>query len=137
MADTPYRVTIIVDPEFGDRLRLVVTPVWIADTPINRAAAERVWSERPDEPHTNGVTTFQIDPNSTPDEWCAGILDAVDLHHGENSDSPPYSVVDVIGTRLTIGLRQAFTKYGLKEFVNGVTGFQASKPTKGELQLCV
>ncbi|MCM3870506.1 MAG: hypothetical protein ND895_07435 [Pyrinomonadaceae bacterium] len=125
MSDTPYKVTIIVDPEFGDRLQKVEPPVWIADTPVNRAAAERVWSECPEESHLNGVTTFQIDLNLTADEWCAGILSAVDLHHGEYSHRPPYSVVEVIGTRLTIGLRQAFSKYGLKEFVKGADGFRA------------
>jgi hypothetical protein len=130
MADTPYRVTIIVDPEFGDRLRMVATPVWIADTPVNRAAAKSVWSETPNASHTNGVTTFKIDPNSTPDEWCAGILDVVDIHHDEYSHTPPYSVIEVIGTRLTTGLRKAFAQYGLKEFVKGADGFQASHSTR-------
>jgi hypothetical protein len=39
MVDIPNAVTIVVDPEFGDRLYAVAkeTAVWIVDTPLNRA----------------------------------------------------------------------------------------------------
>jgi hypothetical protein len=73
------------------------------------------------------VTTFQVERNSTPEEWCAGILGAVDLHHGEYAHDPPYAVVEVIGAPLTIRLRQAFGEYELNAFVEMAAGFQASR----------
>lgn len=129
MADAPNIVTIVVDPEFGDRLYAVAkeTPVWIVDTPANRAAAEVVRAQNPEQHHPSGVTTFQIGRNSTPEEWCANILGAVDLHHGEYSHESPYEVVEVIGTPLTIRLRQAFSEYELSAFVERAAGFQASR----------
>ncbi|MGH9872858.1 MAG: hypothetical protein ACRD9S_10380 [Pyrinomonadaceae bacterium] len=115
MVDAPYTVTIVVDPEFGDRLYAVAkeTPVWIVDTPVNRAAAEVVRAQNSEQCHQSGVTTFQMERNSTPEEWCANILGAVDLHHGEYSHDPPYAVVEVIGAPLTVRLRQAFGEYQL------------------------
>jgi hypothetical protein len=129
MADVSKTVTIVVDPEFGDRLYAVAkeTPVWIVDTPINRAAAEVVRAQNPEHHPPSGVTTFQVERNSTPDEWCANILGAVDLHHGEYSHDPPYAVVEVIGAPLTIRLRQAFSEYELNAFVERAADFQASR----------
>ena len=128
MADALNTVTIVVDPEFGDRLYAIIkeTPVWIVDTPVNRAAAEVVRAQNPEQGHPSGVTTFQIERNSTPEEWCANILGAVDLHHGEYSHGP-YEVVEVIGAPLTIRLRQAFSEYELNAFVERAAGFQASR----------
>jgi len=127
MADAPNTVTIVVDPEFGERLCAVAkeTPVWIVDTPLNRAAVEVAWN--PEQHLPNGVTTFRVEPNSTPEEWCAKILGTVDLHHGEYSQDPPYAVVEVIGTPLTNRLRQAFSEYELNAFAERVSGFRASR----------
>jgi hypothetical protein len=129
MANAPNTVTIVVDPEFGDRLYAVAkeTPVWIVDTPLNRAAAEFVRAQNPEHRPPSDVTTFQVDRDSTPEEWCANILGAVDLHHGEYSDDPPYTVVEVIGAPLTVKLRQAFSEYELNAFVERAAGFQASR----------
>jgi hypothetical protein len=129
MADAPNTVTIVVDPEYGDRLNAEAkeTPVWIVDTPVNRAAAEVVRAQNPGQRHQSAVTTFRIERNSTPEEWCANILGAVDLHHGEYSHDPPYVVVEVIGALLTVRLRQAFSEYQLNAFVERAAGFQASR----------
>jgi len=129
MADAPNTVTIVVDPEFGDRLYAVAkeTPVWIVDTPVNRAATEVVRAQNPEHHHPGGVTTFQIARNATPEEWCANILATVDLHHGEYSHDPPYTVVEVIGAPLTIRLRQTFSEYELNAFVEKEDGFGASR----------
>jgi len=129
MADAPKTVTIVVDPEFGDRLYAVAkeTIVWIVDTPLNRAVAEFVRAQNPEQRHLSGVTTFQVERNATPEEWCATILRAVDLHHGQYSHDPPYAVVEVVGAPLTIRLRQAFSEYELNAFVERAAGFQASR----------
>src|SRR6266446_5955338 len=43
MKEAPYKVYVVVDRAFGDRLHELRTsiPVWIVDTPLNRAAALR------------------------------------------------------------------------------------------------
>ncbi len=47
VADMPYVVGIVIDPESGERVRglLERMPVWLAEMSTNRAAAERYWRE--------------------------------------------------------------------------------------------
>jgi len=47
MPDPSYRVSIVVDPNFGSRLHELAARmhVWAVDTPPNRAAAERIWAK--------------------------------------------------------------------------------------------
>src|SRR5262249_1936725 len=110
MDAAPYVVGVVLDTAFGVRLtKLAATmPVWIVDTPINRAAAEDVWRYHRGQPHTEGVTTFAVDSNQEPEEWLLGVLETVDLHHGIHSHTPPYSAIEVIGVHLTHQLRAAF-----------------------------
>jgi hypothetical protein len=91
-------VAIIVDPRYEDELHILSEqiPVWIVDTPPNRALAEEVWKRSPNLVRSAGVTTFKVDLTETPAQWCAGILPTVDLHHGEPFHHPPYEIVDVI-----------------------------------------
>src|SRR5262245_46789716 len=117
MMPTPYCVAIVLETDLGDRLGELAArmPVWIVDTPANRAAAQRYWAHNPGRPHTEGVTTFVLDA-SRPDDL-ADVLSEVDLHHGEYSHDPPYSVVEVFGADLTPALRQAFAEFGLTRFI--------------------
>jgi hypothetical protein len=128
MEFSSYKITIVVDPEFGDRLSTLATarPVWIADTATNRKAAERHWREHEHEPDRGGVTTFRFDPTDTPEDQCAGILETVYRHHGPDADDPPCTVIEVIGARLTSALRSAFGEYGVAYFAERPDGFQAS-----------
>ena len=47
MPDPSYRVSIVVDQNFGSRLHELAARmhVWAVDTPPNRAAAERIWAK--------------------------------------------------------------------------------------------
>ena len=60
MAVVPYKVYVVVDREFGEKLSELEkgVPVWIVDTPTNKPAAQRFWNEHPDENHLTGITTF-------------------------------------------------------------------------------
>jgi hypothetical protein len=133
MPNSPYKVSIIVDPEFGNRLQIVAneTPVWIVDSPLNKSAAEDLWKSHRKQSYLDGVTTFHVEPNSTPEKWCANIIGTVDEHHGEYSHDPPYSIVEVIGVKLTTRLRHAFEECGLNEFVETTEGFEAKGSTVG------
>lgn len=120
-------VEIVVDPEFGERLLSIDSgaTVWIADTPVNRPVAESVWSSIAGA-GSPSITTFKVDRNKTPEQWCRGILPSIDLHHGQYSQTPAYSIVDVIGAGLTPELREAFAEYGFASFAERSDGFRAT-----------
>jgi hypothetical protein len=127
MTSSEYTVGIVVDAAFGERVHALAArmPTWIADTPPNRAAAEAHWRTHPGQTRTNGITTFKVDAAGPPEEWCAGILGAVILHHGQYSHSPPVSVLEVIGAQPLRGLVDALGEYGLTLVSPTPEGFRA------------
>ncbi len=128
MTNSVYTVGIVVDAQFGNRIGQLARemPVWVVDTPVNRAAAEQLWREDPGRTKLEGITTFKVDLSGTPNDWCRDILQDVDLHHGELSHDPPYGSVVVIGTGLSVELRAVFESYGFREFSVEGQGFRAS-----------
>jgi hypothetical protein len=128
-----YTVGLVVDPEFGARLgaQAARMPVWIADTPANRAAAAALRREAPASvPHTaaGAVTTFRVASEESPAEWALRALGDVDLHHGQYSHAPPYGALEVVGAEPTPDLRAALAEYGLTEIEPRPGGFLASRP---------
>jgi hypothetical protein len=61
MPNDPYSVLVVLDGEYGTRLSelKVKGPIWILDTPTNRAAAQGFWNALPDRDHLDGVTVFK------------------------------------------------------------------------------
>jgi hypothetical protein len=88
---TGYCVFVVVDKQYGERLRELVRtgPVWVVDTPTNRSTAEKLWAERPDASHLEGVTIYNSSATS-PEDALLEELDTIDLHHGAYSADPRY-----------------------------------------------
>ena len=123
----PYKVYVVVDRNFGERLVELPpsVPVWIVDTPSNKPVAQRLWKERPNETHLTGITTFNDMESSSPEELLIEELDSIDLHHGAHSADPPYTVLEILGTRLTDRAKDALAVWGFAEFHEHSTGFTA------------
>jgi hypothetical protein len=104
VGDHSYTVGIVVDAAFGDRLLDLALrmPVWIVDTPANRASAETYWRTNPGRSHTEAVTTFKCELSCAPEEWCAGVLSDIEK------------------------LRTAFNGYGFAVFSEHPDGFRAT-----------
>jgi hypothetical protein len=129
MSHTSSIVYLIVDADYGDRLRGLPAnvPAWIADTPTNHPIIQNFWSARPAPAGGAGLTSFKVAPDKTPEDWLLGIMDALELHHGEYSQTPPYSELRVIGTSLTPRLRAEFDENGFARYEDSPDGFIAYK----------
>jgi hypothetical protein len=129
MAAVPYKVYVVVDRAFGEKLAELErgVPVWIVDTPTNKPVAQRFWNERPDENHLTGITTFNDLNSLSPEEMLFGHLDTIELHHGSHSADPPYPVIEVFGTQLTASAKNILSEYGFNAFHITSTGFTASR----------
>lgn len=130
---TKDTVALIVDPEFGSRIRDVAGGVWhtwVVATPENVVVAEQIWAASPNSTQLNmqgGVTTF-IPYGADRESWCDAILDSVDEHHNSYSqDDPGYSVLEVYGIPITERLRPAFVEFGFSIFTPTDYGFRARK----------
>lgn len=128
--ENAYKVIVVLDREYGEQLPELPdsVPVWVVDTPPNRAVAERLWAERRDESHLTGITTFKVQSGCSPDDILVGELGTIDLHHGEYSSQPPYSILEVIGTSLNDTIKAALAEFGFNEFQSCGTGFRATRP---------
>jgi hypothetical protein len=122
-----YRVSIVVDREYGERLSELTErgPVWIVDTPKNRAAAERIWAIHANRTHFDGVTTFKAGRHASREDILIDGLDTIDLHHGTYSADPPYTILEVIGATISERLRNEFSKFGFDDFEETAEGFRA------------
>jgi hypothetical protein len=129
MVASPYKVYVIVDRQFGERLNELErdVPVWIVESPDNKPVVKRLWQSRPHESHLNGITSFADSESSSPEELFLEELDMIDLHHGAHSADPPYTVLQVLGVPLTTRIKEELAKYGFHEFQNDVVGFVAKR----------
>src|SRR5205085_4396931 len=72
---------------------------------------QRLWKERPGQSSLTGITIFKSSA-VTAEEILLNELGTIDLHHGEHSASPPYSVLEVIGCGVSEDIRQALEQVG-------------------------
>ena len=100
-------------------------PVWIIDSPTNRAFVEKVWREYPEPSHLKGITIFNSPEDASAERSLLGQLDTIDLHHGAYSADPPYSELEVIGVVLTEAIQIALEQTGFKEIHPTDSGFRA------------
>lgn len=123
----PVLVRVVVDPEFGERLEALprAVPVWIVESPGNTAAAQRIREEYSD-PCDAGITTFRAYPGTSPERLFLGELATIDLHHGELSQTPPYTAIEVIGCAPTAAIHARLAEFGLAVERFTEEGFVAS-----------
>ncbi len=125
---SPYCVHVVVDPVFGQRLVDLPAgePVWIVASPINEPVVRQLWRQRPTESHLDGITMFQ--PHGSPEGAFLGELGSIDLHHGEYSARPPYSVLEVVGCPPSEEVRSALAELGFIITTTSPEGFSAKRP---------
>jgi hypothetical protein len=137
---TTYKVTVIVDGNFGERLAQLPAdePVWIIESEANTPVVQRLWKASTATDHLTGITIFQAGEGLTPEEQFLAQLDTIDLHHGEYSAAPPYSVLEVIGCEPSDGVAAALHGLGFRVDTSTREGFVASQAaaTQGSAKVC-
>ena len=126
---TPYRVKIVLDPNFGERLAAlpVNEPVWIIDSTANTPIALQAWKMRPNRnDHLTGITTFKPVAAFDPEEELLAQLAPIDLHHGNYSADPAYSLLEVIGCAASDRIRAALAEFGFEVQESSANGFTAT-----------
>ena len=127
MSDDVHGVALVVDRAYGEKLVDLARRlhVWIVDSPPNRRARDRVWSEAPEYVLESGATIFFDDGTQTSDVVAARMLEDIDRHHGVNAHTPPMSRLEVYGASRTNLLSSALEKMGFTAFEEGDGRFTA------------
>jgi hypothetical protein len=125
--DQSTRVLIILDPDYGDRLRAVSPgrPIWIELSPANEPVVRALWASQPGQHYRTGITGMKFIPEIAPEENLLAQLATIDLHHGPYSSDTPYAELEVVGCQLTASIRDALIKLGFVHFVALPKGFAA------------
>jgi hypothetical protein len=58
------------------------------------------------------------------------LIVSTDLHHGEDSDSPPWDTLEVYGATSTPAVREALAAFRVDMFTVTPRGFLCSRPRK-------
>lgn len=118
-----------MDRAFGEKLAELepTVPVWIVDTPSNKAVARRLWSERPERDYLTGITTFRDFPTMSSEELFLSQVDTINLHHGLNCAKSPYTTLEVIGVLLSEKIRTELSDNGFGVFHCTTVGFTAER----------
>ena len=113
-------VAIVFERDYAAALEKLAfhTPVWMIDTPENRAAAEEAWRAAVEWPHIS-VTLFRDTENRTKDDWST-LLEQIALQER-------FDAIEVIGATLTLPARSALLDLGLTRFEETTTGFRARR----------
>jgi hypothetical protein len=131
--DLAGSVLVVMDPNYGERLRQIWQPgrpAWIAMSPINEPTVRSLWTSHPDTDYLTGITAFDFDPDALPENSFLNYLGTIDLHHGPCSSETPYTALEVIGARLASDVREALRELGFNEFVEHPDGFRARRSTE-------
>mgnify|MGYP003575343455 CR=1 FL=1 len=114
-------VAIVFAEDFSAQLEQLSfhTPVWLVDTPENRAAAEAAWQRAIEWPHIS-VTLFRSPTNPGREDW-RNLLDQIALH--ERS----VDAIDIFGAPPAPMIRTAFAHAGYERVEETPHGFRARR----------
>jgi hypothetical protein len=127
MPISPSKVFLIVAADYSERLGNLPgdDPVWIADTAMNRPVFEQIQVKSGNAGRS--ITSFKVSGDGTPEDWLFSILSEVELHHGEHSQSPPYSVLQIVGLHSSETTKARLRDFGFSTFQDSAEGFVARK----------
>jgi hypothetical protein len=136
MDERPYRVDVVVDPFFGERIRSIPVdePAWIVDSLGNHPVIQSIWQERKERDVREGITSFKFDPDAGPEDWLITQLGVIDLHHGEFSHDPPYSVLNIVGVRWSERIQRELNGFGFDRWEATAEGFISVRDLTGSIQ---
>jgi hypothetical protein len=94
-------VTLVVDPEFGERAKAQakIGPLWVINSPRNVAAIEALWAAG-SSPFRNAPTCFDAKPQTTAEDSAVDLIGTLDEHH------PSWRTFEIIGAKLSPRLLQ-------------------------------
>lgn len=114
-------LAIVFTPDFSSSLEKLAfhTPVWLADTPANRSAAERSWHAAIEWPHLS-VVLFRAPAGPLSEEDWRTLLQQVSLRER-------FDTLEAIGAELTPSAQVALAEAGFIRVEATQGGFRARK----------
>ncbi len=127
MGDVPYRVHVVVDAHYAERIRdlPIGEPAWVMDSSDNHPVIQAIWQERRSLNENTGITSFKYNADATPESWLISILAAINEHHYYHD--PPYSVLNIIGVSWSEVIQEELDRFGFFEHEATTEGFATTR----------
>jgi len=93
---------------------------------------QSLWNEHKSASHPDGITSFVFDPGGGGGGGGGAEISVIDLHHGEFSHSPAYSILNVIGVRWSDRIQEVLARFGFDYHEPTTEGFVAKRKTGHE-----
>jgi hypothetical protein len=96
MTRLQLHVTLVVDPNFGDRAAPLaeVGPLWMIDSPANRPVMEALWARAEGQP-SNDLTLINAVRGRSAEDTVVESIGTADEHH------PNWTVFEIVGITVT------------------------------------
>jgi len=121
-------VAIVLDPDFGAQLHELASrmPVWIVDTPGNRASIESEWTRRRRDGAERELSVFRMIDGLSAADHIAALLRTIDAHHGASAEAGPFETLLVFGARADAAPTAAIRGFGGGEPIATSDGFRVA-----------
>jgi hypothetical protein len=87
---------------------------------------KKLWDQRK-ATSSDGITSFKFDVAASPEDWLLARISDIDLHHGNFSHNPPWSILNVIGVCWSQRIAEELAQFGFTQHVETKVGFEAKK----------
>src|SRR5437867_8966550 len=96
-----YAVAVVLDPDAGENIRVLAErfDLWVMPSPANSNIVRQMSESGQAASGKLTIWSRSFLPTSESD-W-QGVIDTVELHHGQYSHNPPVSAIEVFGANLT------------------------------------
>ena len=121
-------IAIVLDADFGAQLFELASriPVWIVDTPGNRASIESEWTRRRRDGAERELSVFRLIEGLSPSEHIAALLRTIDQQHGAAAENGPFTTLRVYGASAADAPAAAIRQLGGGAPVATADGFEVA-----------
>lgn len=127
--NTQTRVAIVFDGDAGEALARLASlgHVWVVTSPSNERVVQAIW-QNPVQPFS--VTIFNEADATAPSRERLGIVETVEEHRWDYSDTHEYPILEVIGLPLDAAAADYFRTFGFTRFEERPNGFVAHRRSR-------
>ena len=120
-------VAIVLDANFGAELQQLAArmPVWIVDSPGNRAAIEGEWTRRRRDGVERELSVFRLIDGLSASAHIVALLRTIDRAHGPAAQQPPFTSLLVFGANADEDAATAIRELGGGFPIATADGFRA------------
>jgi hypothetical protein len=121
-------IAIVLDADFGAQLHELASrmPVWIVDTPGNRASIEGEWTRRRRDGAERELNVFRMIDGLSASDHIAALLRTIDKQHGAAAEDGPFATLLIIGAPADAAPVAALRALGGGTPVSTANGFRVT-----------